>query len=160
MFARKCLAVTLHLHCLSCYFTLLPSHDMYRLSETTLAADCLSYSSITYPDIILRYLKNKSITWCHLLFYFTFYVLNMFRTLIYPSPGACDYSVELPHWSYCSWFDVCWSFGVVGLEWYPCCRLKHLASVEVSYISSGPRPRIPRILLGHVLEFGPLIWRH
>jgi len=41
-------------------------------------------------------------------------VLNMFRTLIYPSSGACDYSVELPHWSYCSWFDVCWSFGVVG----------------------------------------------
>jgi hypothetical protein len=29
-------------------------------------------------------------------------VLNMFRTLIYPSSGACDYSVELPHWSYCS----------------------------------------------------------
>jgi len=23
----------------------------------------------------------------------------MFRTLIYPSSGACDYSVELPHWS-------------------------------------------------------------
>ena len=37
--------------------------------------------------------------WCHLLFYFTSYVLNMFRTLIYPSSGACDYSVELPHWS-------------------------------------------------------------
>ena len=49
----------------------------------------------------------------------------MFQTLIYPSSGACDYSVELPHWSYCSWFDVCWRFGVVGLEWYPCCRLKH-----------------------------------
>ena len=48
----------------------------------------------------------------------------MFRTLIYPSSGACDYSVELPHWSFCSWFDVCWSFGVVGLEWYPCCKLK------------------------------------
>ena len=46
---------------------------------------------------------------------------NLFRTLIYPSTGACDYSVELPHWSYCSWFDVCWSFGVVGFEWYPCC---------------------------------------
>jgi len=40
-----------------------------------------------------------------LLFYFTSYALNMFRTLIYPSSGACDYSVELPHWSYCSWFD-------------------------------------------------------
>ena len=47
----------------------------------------------------------------------------MFRKLIYPSSGPCDYSVELPHWSYYSWFDVCWSFGVVGLEWYPCCRL-------------------------------------
>jgi len=45
----------------------------------------------------------------------------MFRTLIYPSSWGFDYSVELPHWSYCSWFDVCWGFGVVGLEWYPCC---------------------------------------
>jgi len=59
-----------------------------------------------------------------LLFYFTSYVLNMFRILIYPSSVTCDYSVELPHWSYGAWFDVCWSFGVVGLEWYPCCRLK------------------------------------
>ena len=24
----------------------------------------------------------------------------------------------------CSCFDVCWSFGVAGLGWYPCCRLK------------------------------------
>jgi len=70
------------------------------------------------------YLKNKRQTWWNLLFYFTSYVLNMFRTLIYPSSGACDYSVELPHWSYCCWFHVCWSFGVVWLEWYPCCRLK------------------------------------
>ena len=70
-------------------------------------------------------LKNKRPTWCHLLFHFTSYVLNMFRTLIYPSLGACDYSVELPHWSYCSWFDVCWSFDVVRLEWYPCSRLKY-----------------------------------
>jgi len=50
-------------------------------------------------------LKNKRSTWCHLLFYFTSYVLNMFWTLIYPSSGACDYSVELPHcvagWSTC-----------------------------------------------------------
>jgi len=43
-------------------------------------------------------LKNTRPTWCHLLFYFTSYVFNMFRTLIYPSSGACDYSVELPHW--------------------------------------------------------------
>jgi len=72
----------------------------------------------------LIYFKNKRPTWCHLLFYFTSYMLNMFQTLIYPSSGACDYSVELPHWLYCSWFDVCWGFGVVGLEWYPCCRLQ------------------------------------
>ena len=39
---------------------------------------------------------------CHLLFYFSSYVLNMFRTLIYPSPGACDCVVELPHRSFCS----------------------------------------------------------
>ena len=32
-------------------------------------------------------------------FYFTSSMLNMFRTLIHPSIGAYDYSVELPHWS-------------------------------------------------------------
>jgi hypothetical protein len=74
--------------------------------------------------MFLRLLKNKKPTWCHMLFCFASYVLNMFRTLIYPSSGAYDYSVKLPHWSYFSWFDVCWGFGVVGLEWYPCCRLK------------------------------------
>ena len=76
------------------------------------------------------YLKNKRPAWCHLLFYFTSYVLNMFRTLICPSSGACDYSVKSPRWSYCSWFDVCWRFGVVGLEWYPCCRLKQNISMS------------------------------
>jgi len=59
----------------------------------------------------------------------------MFLTLIYPSSGACDYSVELPHWSYCSWFDVCWRFGVVGLEWYPCCRLKQASACDFSTVS-------------------------
>ena len=51
-----------------------------------------------------------------------------FGKLIYPSSGACDYSVELPHWSYCSWFDVCWSFGVVGLEWYPCWKFNRIVA--------------------------------
>ena len=60
-----------------------------------------------------------------MLLYFTTYVLNMFRTLIYPSSGASDYSAELPHWSCRSSFIVCWSFNVVGFEWCPCCRLKH-----------------------------------
>jgi len=44
-------------------------------------------------------------------------VFNMFRTLIYPSSGDCDYSVELPHWSYCSWFRCVLEFrcGWVGV---------------------------------------------
>jgi len=41
-------------------------------------------------DRSLRKLKNRRPTWCHLLFYFTSYVLNMLRTLKYPSSGACD----------------------------------------------------------------------
>ena len=47
-------------------------------------------------------LTNERPTWCHLLFYFTYYVLNMFRTLIYPSSGACDCVDELSHRSSCS----------------------------------------------------------
>jgi len=32
-------------------------------------------------------------------FYFTSSVLDMFRTLIHPSSGACDFSIVSPHWS-------------------------------------------------------------
>ena len=32
-------------------------------------------------------------------FYFTPSMLNMFRTLIHPSPGVCDFSIVSPHWS-------------------------------------------------------------
>ena len=31
-------------------------------------------------------------------FYFTSSMLNMFRILIHPSSGACDFSIESPHW--------------------------------------------------------------
>jgi len=68
-----------------------------------------------------------------------FCVLYMFQTLIYPSSGACEYSIELPRWSYCSWFDVCWSFGVVGLECYPYCSLLcalHFSDINISIIRS------------------------
>ena len=30
----------------------------------------------------------------------------------------------------CSCFDVCWSFGVAGLGWYPCSRLKLLKQLQ------------------------------
>ena len=49
-------------------------------------------------------------------FYSTSSVLNMFRTLIYPSSGACDFSIVSPHWlcflvsmlleSRCGWVGV------------------------------------------------------
>ena len=57
-------------------------------------------------------------------FFFTSYVLSMFRTLIYPSSGACDCIVDLPHRSSCSQFAVCWSFGAAGFGWCSFCRLK------------------------------------
>jgi len=94
-------------------------------------------------SVLTWQLKNNRPTCCHLLFYFTSYVLNMFQTLIYPSSGACDYSVELPQWSYCSWFDVCWSFGMVGLEWYPYSRLKHTSfSLQHGYHSNPTTPQL------------------
>ena len=67
---------------------------------------CLNYH-LKYDETnyILWQLKNKRPTWCHLLFYFTSYVLTLFRTLICPSSGTCEYSVVSPHSSYCSWFD-------------------------------------------------------
>jgi hypothetical protein len=83
------------------------------------------------------YLKNERPTWCHLLFYFTSYVLNMYRTLIYPSSGACDYVVELPHRSSCSQFVVCWRFGAAGFGWCSFCRLNpvslHLIPLLIQY---------------------------
>ena len=53
-------------------------------------------------------LRNEKPTWCHLLFCFIYYALNMFRTLIYPSSGACDCVDELPHRSSCSVNFVMW----------------------------------------------------
>ena len=34
--------------------------------------------------------------------------------------------------------DVCWSFGVVGLEWYPCCRLKLQPPDSANQAASTP----------------------
>jgi len=64
-------------------------------------------------------------------FYFTSSRLNMFRTLIYPSSGACDFSIVITTLVVCSCLDVCWSFGVVGLGWYPFGRLKLQPATDV-----------------------------
>jgi len=47
-------------------------------------------------------------------FYFTSSVLNMFRTLIHLSSGACDFFYCITTLVVCSCFDVCLSFGVAG----------------------------------------------
>jgi hypothetical protein len=48
-------------------------------------------------------------------FYFTSSMFNMFLTLIHPSSGACDFSIESPHWS-CVLVSMC--VGVsVWLGW-------------------------------------------
>ena len=39
-------------------------------------------------------------------FYFTSSMLNMFRILIHPSSGACDFSIVSPHWS-CDLVSMC-----------------------------------------------------
>ena len=44
-------------------------------------------------------------------FYFTF-MLNMFRTLIHPSSGACDFSIVSPHWS-CVLVSMCVGVSVL-----------------------------------------------
>ena len=77
--------------------------------------------SLTHKKSIFTHLKNERPTRCHLLFYFTSYVLNMSRTLIYPSSGACDCVVELPHRSSFSQFVVCWRFGAADFEWCSFC---------------------------------------
>jgi len=61
-------------------------------------------------------------------FYFTSSMFNMFRTLIHPSSGACDFSIISPHLS-CVLVSMCvGSFGVAGLVWYPYSRLKQPAT--------------------------------
>jgi hypothetical protein len=59
----------------------------------------------------------------------------MFRTLIYPSSGACDCVVELTHRSHCSQIVVCWRFGVTSFGWCSFCRLK-LQPAFIFYFTS------------------------
>jgi len=52
-------------------------------------------------------------------FYFTSSMLNMFRILIHPLSGACDFSIVSPHWL-CVLVSMCvgvsvWLVGVVSV---------------------------------------------
>jgi hypothetical protein len=55
---------------------------------------------------------------------------------MYPSSGACDCVVELPHRLSCSLFVACWRFGAAGFGSCSYCRLKHKL---VRLVLSGTR---------------------
>ena len=57
-------------------------------------------------------------------FYFTSSMPNMFWTLIPSMIRSLRLFYCITTLVVCSCFDVCWSFGVAGLGWYPCSRLK------------------------------------
>jgi len=67
------------------------------------------------------------------------YALNMFRTLIYPSSGACDYSVELPHWScilgsMCVGVSVWLGWSGIHVAGFLCAQ--HVSDINISIIRS------------------------
>ena len=73
------------------------------------------------------------------MFYFTSSMLNMFRTLIHPSSGACEFSIESPHWS-CVLVSMCvgvsvwlgWS-GTIEKSQAPddgCINVRNMLSIE------------------------------
>ena len=69
-------------------------------------------------------------------FYFTSSMHNMFRTLIHPSSGACDFSIVSPHWL-CVLVSMCvgvsvWLVGMVSV-W----------QAEAAEIVLRPATRIP-----------------
>ena len=58
-------------------------------------------------------------------FYFTSSMFNMFRTLIHPSSGACDFSIVSPHWScvlvsMCVGVSVWLGWGVIRVAGFSC----------------------------------------
>jgi len=69
-------------------------------------------------------------------FYFTSSVLSMFRTLIHPSSGACDFSIVSPHWLCILVSMRVGSFGVAGLGWYLCGRLQPATQISTTYLRS------------------------
>jgi len=87
-----------------------------------------SWINLNYNFIIMyiqcKVVENKRPTWCHLLFLFHF----LFAHRVSDINISIIRSLRLFCWIatmvVCSWFDVCWCFGVVGLEWYTCCRFQ------------------------------------
>ena len=63
-------------------------------------------------------------------FCFNSSMLNMFRTLIHPSSGACDFSIVSPHAS-CVLVSIC--FGVSVLLGWGCIRVVRATTTTGSH---------------------------
>jgi len=67
-------------------------------------------------------------------------MLNMFRTLIHPSSGACDFSIVPPHWS-CVLVSMCVAVSVwlgwagIRLAGQPATRIKKRNVKIVTFFS-------------------------
>jgi len=78
---------------------------------------------------------------------------------------CCSFGVAGLEWYPCS--DVCWSFGVVGLEWYPCYRLlfhflsaQHVSDINIHHQELATillNYHIGRIVLGSMCV-GVSVW--
>ena len=70
-----------------------------------------------------------------IMLYSTSSMLNMFRTTIHQSSGACDFSIESPHWScvlvsMCVGVSVCSGVGVVSVCCASACYTETPAHIE------------------------------
>ena len=83
-----------------------------------------------------------------LMFYFTSSVLNMFRTLIHPSSGVCDFSIVSPHWSVflfrcvlefrCGWGGMIsvWQASTISYVLFHFFCAQHVSDINTSIIRS------------------------
>ena len=65
-------------------------HSTFCISQVSLSELPVLISEVYKYSVITN---NKKPTRCHLIFYFTYYSLNMFRALLCPSSWARDYDV-------------------------------------------------------------------
>jgi len=82
--------------------------------------------------------ENKRPTWCHSLFLFHFLCVQHVSDINISIIRSLQLFCWITTWVMCSWFDVCWCFGVVGLAWYLFSRLKHHWSVHVEFHMNRP----------------------
>jgi len=72
-----------------------------------------------------------------IMFYFTSSMLNMFRTFNTSIIRSLSVFYFITTLVVCSCFDVCCSFGMAGLVWYPCSIIITSDIKLVSYSSTS-----------------------